>query len=641
MPLSKNKLRKLLREWPAPEEEKVGKWVKMAKVGVEEEYPEWAKGEAETVSETDYLKELQRITGEEIEEKRVEDIKEKIGGVKKTKSKKPESKKPVVIEFPKVTEEIKREEETEGAQKVRGMPFKEHKLPKEEKRRVIPSQWKPPELKTIDVRYPLIEPYAYAVIKWNEKAHELNYYVLEPPLTKEEAENLTRIKDLVIDLLDINLMEIKDPSKVKGYLKDKLDQIISDYDIRLTEVTYNKILYYVYRDFLGLEKIEPLMQDENIEDISCDGVNIPIYVFHRKYGSLKTNIMFTDPDELNSFTIKLAQRCGKHISIAEPLMNGALPDGSRVQATFSAGGDIAMRGSTFTIRKFTKDPLTVVDLMNYGTLPATIGAYLWLSIEFRNSILVSGGTATGKTSLLNALCLFLHPETKIVSIEDTPELRLPHEHWIAKVARPGYGPTERGSVSMFDLLRAALRERPEEIIVGEVRGKEAYVLFQGMATGHPGMATLHAESFEAVVNRLITPPINLSPGLLQHLDIIIILQHSRIKGVDVRRIKSLIEVVGVDFKTGKLITNTLFKWVPSKDYYEFSSDQSHVINSIIEEKGIPEKSVWEELKRREDILNWMRKKGIRHYKEVGNIVARYYKDPISVLEEVYGGKLKK
>ncbi len=640
MPLSKKKLRELLKEWPGSEEEKVGEWVKLAKTEEEEPlYGEWIKEAKE--EEKDYLSELKKITGEEIEEKRVEEIKEKIPEESMTpaeEKKKPSA--PVVIEFPKVTEEIKREAKGKKEEKVRGLAFIEHKVPEEEKR-IIPSQWTPPELKTIDVRYPLIEPYAYAVIKWNKKEHSLTYNVLEPPLTQEEEKQLARIKELIIDLLDINLMEVKEPGRVKDYLKEKLDQIIADYDIKMTEATYNKILYYVYRDFLGLGRIEPLMQDENIEDISCDGVNIPIYVFHRKYGSLKTNIVFTDPEELNSFIIKLAQRCGKHISVAEPLMNGALPDGSRVQATFSAGKDIAIRGSTFTIRKFTKDPLTVIDLMNYGTLPATIAAYLWLAIEFRNSILVAGGTATGKTSLLNALCLFLHPEAKIVSIEDTPELRLPHEHWVAKIARPGYGPSERGEVSMFDLLRAALRERPDEIIVGEVRGKEAYVLFQGMATGHPGMATLHAESFEAVVNRLITPPINLSPGLLQHLDIVIILQHAHIKGVDVRRIKELIEIVGVDFRTGNLITNTLFKWVPSQDYYEFSSDRSYIVNRIIEEKGLPEKSVWEEIRRRRDILNWMKEKGIRYYKDVGEIIARYYKDPVSVLEEVYGKRSEK
>lgn len=421
-------------------------------------------------------------------------------------------------------------------------------------------------------------------------------------------------------------------------MKGKLNQIISDYEIAVNEAEYNKVLYYIYRNFLGLEIIEPLMQDPEIEDISCDGVKIPIFVFHRKYGSLRTNLMFMEAEELNKFITKLAQRCGKHISVAEPLLDGALPDGSRLQATFSSGGDIAMRGSTFTIRKFTKDPLTIIDFMNFGTIPAKIAAYLWLAIEFRNSILISGGTATGKTSALNSLCLFLHPEAKIVSIEDTPEIRLPHEHWIAKVARSGYGAEEegrrRGEISMFDLLKAALRERPDELIVGEVRGEEAYVLFQGMATGHAGIATIHAESVEAVINRLKTPPINLSPGLLQHLDIILVMGFSRIKGIDVRRIKDVVEVVGVDVKTGKPITNELFRWVPSGDYFEFASDKSYILNKIVAEKGIPEESIWEELNRRSAVLDWMKKQGIRYYEDVGRIVATYYKDPQEILKRI-------
>ncbi len=554
---------------------------------------------------------------------------------------------PIIFEFPKITEELKGKgvlsiQRLDEEGKVRGAPLSIHKIPKEAITKKISSEWEPISLEKINVRYPLIEPYAYAVIKWNPKIGALTYTVIEPPLTKKEKQALDRLKDLIIDLLDINLMDVKNIKEVQEYLKKKIDQLISDYEITLTDVEYNKILYYLYRDFLGLERIEPLMHDPDIEDISCDGANIPIYVFHRKYGSLRTNIIFEDNDELNRFISKLAQRCGKHISVAEPLLDGALPDGSRLQATFSAGGDIALRGSTFTIRKFTKDPLTIVDFMRFGTIPSLIAAYLWMIIEYRKSILIAGGTATGKTSALNALSLFIPPEAKIVSIEDTPELRLPHEHWIAKIARPGYGPeTEgrrKGEISMFDLLKAALRERPDVIVVGEVRGQEAYVLFQGMATGHAGMATIHAESVEAVINRLKTPPISLSPGLLQHLDIIIIMGFSRIKGIDVRRVKEVVEIVGVDIETGRPITNQLFKWVPSGDYFEFASDRSYVLNEIIEEKGIPEESVWEEIRRRQLVLEWMKKENIRYYKDVGRIIATYYKNPEEILRRIRGGE---
>lgn len=549
--------------------------------------------------------------------------------------------KPMIFDFPRITEELKSrgvlpvQELEKGG--VRGIPFVRHTLPKAVMTK-ISSEWEPPKLTDINIRYALIDPYAYSTIRWNPKLGELVYTVIEPPLTKEEDKKLDKIKELIVDLLDINLLEIKNIKQVQKYLKSKLNEIIADYEIDINEAEYNKLLYYIYRNFLGLESIEPLMQDPNIEDISCDGVNIPLFIVHRKYGSLRTNILFTEPEELNRFIIKLAQRCGKHISVAEPLLDGALPDGSRLQATFSTGRDIAMRGSTFTIRKFSQDPLTIVDLMNFGTLPARIAAYLWLAVQFKKSILISGGTATGKTSALNCLSLFLHPEDKIVSIEDTPELRLPHEHWIAKVARTGYGfeagGRKRGEISMFDLLKAALRERPDELIVGEVRGEEAYVLFQGMATGHAGLATIHAESVDAVVNRLKTPPINLSAGLLQHLDIVMIMGFSRIKGMDVRRVKQVVEIIGVDTRTGKPITNEIFRWVPAGDYFEFASNRSYILDRIIEEKGIPEESIWEEIDRRTMILEWMRKEKIRYYEDVGRIIATYYKDPDEILKRV-------
>jgi flagellar protein FlaI len=553
---------------------------------------------------------------------------------------------PVIFEFPRVAEDLKSSGVITVGQKsvgdVRGVPTM-FALPKAEKTRKISSEWEPTISSTINLRYPLIEPYAYANIRWNEKTQEVIYTLIEPPLTDKENNLLKKLMEMVVDLLDINLMNVTEIGAVKKYLREKIDALIEDYGFDMSKPEYDKLMYYMERNFLGLSTIEPMMQDPQIEDISCDGVSVPIFIFHRKYGSMKANVVFNDEEELNRFVVKLAQRCGKHISVADPLVDGALPDGSRLQATYSSGGDIATKGSTFTIRKFTKDPLTIVDLMTFGTIPATIAAYLWLAIEFRNSVLIAGGTATGKTSCLNTLCLFLHPETKILSIEDTPELALPHEHWVAKISRSGYGPDvgegkKRGEISMYDLLRAALRERPDELIVGEVRGKEAYVLFQAMATGHAGMATIHAESTEAVINRLITAPISLSTGLLQHLNLILVMTNSRVKGVDVRRIKEVVEILGMDMKTDKPITNELFKWVPSGDYYEFASDRSFILNKIVGEKGISESSVWEELQRRTAILEWMKKEGIRFYKDVGRIIATYYKSPEDILKRVFGGK---
>lgn len=531
---------------------------------------------------------------------------------------------------------IEREEGVERREElgVLNLPPVAHRIP-EDLLREIPSEWKPVDLTKIDETYPLIPPYAFAHIFWDKEERKLRYILIEPELTEEEAKLLERIKEYLVDIVEIDLYEIKNVELAEKHIEEKAEEIIRTYRMKLKGEKKNKVLYYVIRDFVGLERIEPLMRDPNLEDISCDGVGIPIYVYHRRYGSMRTNIVFESEEELNDFVVKLAQRCGRHISVAEPLLDGALPDGSRVQATYSVGKDIAMKGSTFTIRKFTKDPLTIVDMMLFGTIPALMAAYLWIAIEHKNSILIAGGTATGKTSMLNALSMFIPEEDKIITIEDTPELNLPHEHWVAKIVRAGFGGGEgRGEVTMFDLLKAALRERPDELIVGEVRGREAYVLFQGMATGHAGMATIHADSVRAVIHRLQTPPINLSPGLLQHLNIIMIMANVKIKGKEVRRVKELVEIVDVDPKTSIPITNLLFRWNPKNDSFELATDRSYVLDRIIETKGISEESLWAELRRRVAVLEWMKKSRIRYYKDVSAIIQEYYRNPEGVLKRI-------
>lgn len=559
--------------------------------------------------------------------------------------KKPEPKnieQPQVTDFSLIsTKPIRRQpdmpEKPDHMDALMNIPLRAHKIPTRYLKKMS-SAWIPPEFTEVDEKYYLIKPYAMANLRWSPENNRLEYYVLEPFLSEGQKEQLALIKERAIDLLDINLFEIKEPKLIKKSLREKVDQVIKDYGIQLTEGKYKEMMYYIFRDFLGLAKIEPLMHDPAIEDISCDGTGIPLYIYHRKYGSIPTNTMFNTPQELNEFVIRLSQRCGRHISVADPLLDAALPDGSRVQATFSSNKDIAMHGSTFTIRKFTRDPLTIVDLISYGTLPTMIAAYLWMAIEFGHSMLVAGGTATGKTSLLGSLSMFLPSDAKIVSIEDTPEVRLPHEHWIQKVVRSGFGRQDitgrkQGEVTMYDLLRAALRERPDEIIVGEVRGKEAYVLFQGMATGHSGMATIHGDSVDSVIHRLQTKPINLSPGLLQHLDIIVILTRAKVRGVEVRRVKQIVEILGLT-RDQEPIINTLFEWSPADESFKFSSDKSYILEEIIREKGVEESEIWKELQRRTQVIEWMKNQDIRYYKDVGRVIQRYYSNPEAVLKGI-------
>ncbi len=528
-----------------------------------------------------------------------------------------------------VMEELKLDETQKTANEIKNLPIVFNKLP-EDIKRSIPVEWSPVDFKGVDERYPLIPPHAYAHIFWSDEEGTLLYHVEEPKLTKKEEELLDRIKSLLIDIIDMSAYDLIQTGSAEDYISRKFDEVVEEYGFRLGDVQRERLRYYVLRDFVGLERIEPLMRDPNIEDISCIGPRVPVYVYHRRYGSLKTNVIFEDPEELNRFIVKLAQMCGRHVSVAQPLLQGALPDGSRVQATYAVTKDISTRGSSFTIRKFTKDPLTITDLMRFGTLPSLLAAYLWLAVERGQSILIAGGTATGKTTMLNALALFIPPEAKVISIEDTPELRLPHEHWSQKIARE----TEEGGVTMFDLLKAALRERPDYIVVGEVRGKEAYVLFQGMATGHPGLATIHAEDLETLVDRLTTPPISLPVSLLHSLDIIMFMTRARVGSMDVRRVRELYEVMGVNVKEKKPLVNRLLRWVPAEDRFEFVSDRSVVVDRIVENMGVSAESIWSEIRRRQEVLDYLKEKNIRYYKDVGRIIARYYKDPEGVLEEI-------
>lgn len=336
------------------------------------------------------------------------------------------------------------------------------------------------EIKTGRVIYPLIQPYAYASIRYDEKENVPVYDIIEPKLNDIEKFILNKLQEGLIQVIDVALSDIKDKNKMLGFLEKNIDRLINEYDLRLSEKEYIKIMYYIFRDFVGLNRIEPILNDPYIEDIGLDGIGIPVYVVHQKFGSLKTNIVYTDAKELREFVTKLAERCDRYISYADPLLDGSLPDGTRVQASLAS--DVTTRGPTFSIRKFREEPLSPVDMMRLNTASAEMLAYIWFLIENGINILIAGGVSTGKTSLLNSISFFIPPEAKVVSIEDTRELNLPHENWIPGVSRTGFTGTGVGEVTMYELLRESFRQNPDYLIVGEIRGKEAYVMFQGMAS---------------------------------------------------------------------------------------------------------------------------------------------------------------
>ncbi len=486
---------------------------------------------------------------------------------------------------------------------------------------------------TVEV-YPVYPPYVYTRIIYDSEEYEYIYDLIEPPLTDEEQ----RLLDEINDTLDRTLKyewEIMTNKDREQYLRESVDSFLRSRDIKIDKISKERILYYVVRDHVGYQKIEGLIRDEYIEDISCDGVGVPIYVFHKKYQSIKTKLVYKDDDELNSFIVYISQKCGKQISVAEPILDGTTAEGHRVQATY--GREVTTRGGTFTIRRFKEKPFTPTELVLFGTASPEIVAYLWLMVEHGESAIVIGGPACGKTSTLNAFSMFIPPTAKIVSIEDTREINLPHQNWIPGTTRSGIGEASMtgksaGEIDMYDLVRAALRQRPNYIIVGEVRGKETYTMFQAMATGHTTYSTMHADSIVSMIHRLENPPINCPRILMTALNNVIIQKIVRTKEGITRRITQLVENVGFEPETNELITNVVFEWDQARDTHKFKG-HSYLFDKIMTMKNMTHNEMMEEFERRVDIVKYWVKKEILDFRDIWKTIANYYKDPIGTAEE--------
>ena len=489
----------------------------------------------------------------------------------------------------------------------------------------------------LNITYPINPPYAYVNIYYDTNSKEMFYRVIEPGLNKEEEKRMDQIGSILQETISIDFKSL-DEGGLQDYVRREVNNLIRKYRMRMDRSSYERLTYYIAREFIGYNRIDPILRDPNIEDISCDGPQIPLYIFHRHFENLQTNVIFKSAEELDSFAIKLAQRCQRHVSIAEPLLDGSLPDGSRVQ--LSLGKEVTMHGSTFTIRKFREDPLTPPDMITFGTFSASMLSLMWFLLEKGVSVLIAGGTASGKTTTLNCLLLFIKPEVKIVSIEDTAEINVPHKNWIPAVTRAGFGPItssgkRMGEVDMFDLLKASLRQRPDYIIVGEVRGKEAYTLFQAIATGHAALGTIHADSPQGVVHRLESEPINCPRILIKNLDVILLQSRVRLRGKITRRITDIVEVVDLDPSTKEVITNTVYEWNPFEDTFRFTG-RSYLLERLEKEKGMSMEEILKEIERRKQIINWMHNNQIRFFRDVAEIIAEYYRDPDTVMAKIEG-----
>ena len=481
--------------------------------------------------------------------------------------------------------------------------------------------------------YELLEQYwvekgqSLIFITLNRKTNQKEYLLFEPALSDFEYELLERIHEDLRDVLILSKDELsKDRRKI---LLQKMDDLLTDYGLTLERTSLFKLQYYLLRNFLGWSRIDALMKDSQLEDISCDGTGIPLFLYHRKYRNIKTNIIF-ESDVLNSLAITLAQRSGKHISTGSPMLDATLPEGSRLNLTL--GTEVTTRGTSFTIRKFREEPYSPIELLDYGTFNVEALVYFWLSIENNKSLIFIGGTASGKTTSLNAVSMFIPPVAKVVSIEDTREITLYHENWIASVTRPAL--TEGGTaIDMFDLLRAAMRQRPEYILVGEVRGHEAQTLFQAMNTGHTTFSTMHAGSVDAAIHRLESEPLNVPRNMVQALNIISV-QGLIYRGTErVRRAQEIVEIAGLDPATGNLRVNNVFVYDPVHDRFTYTG-RSQIYAEIAERRGWSRDQIESEVRVRMQVLEAMQKQGIYDYISVASLFHLFHIDRQKVLDNI-------
>ncbi len=476
-------------------------------------------------------------------------------------------------------------------------------------------------------------PFSLITILYDKRTHQNIYYVSEPALNSFEDALFRKVKDSLKILLLEHEVDFNRMSK-ELVLYNNFIKILDLYGIELIPVSLYKIWYYIKREYVGYGKLDVLIKDPMIEDVSVVGADTPVYLYHRKYMNIPTSIIFGE-DELDQTIMKLAQTSGKTISVGYPIMNARLPDGSRLEATL--GREVTTRGGTITIRKFREVPLTPIDLIKYETFNTEIMAYLWLAVENNKSMIFVGGTASGKTSTLNAVSLFIPSDSKVISIEDTRELTLYHKNWIPGIVREAFAGQEAQVIDMFELLRSALRQRPEYLLVGEVRGKEASTLFQAMSTGHTTFSTMHAGDIQTAVNRLINEPINVPLMMLSSLDLMTVQVLRTMGRKRVRRMDTLSEVVGIDAATGNISTREVYKWDPVLDRMK-ASGSSKVLDDIMLMKGWSREHLNKELENRRAVLQYMADKDINDYRDVSHIIQLYSSDNENLMSFIRVGK---
>ncbi len=462
--------------------------------------------------------------------------------------------------------------------------------------------------------YPLNPPFSYAWIFQDDSEGSFLYVVDELPMGREERESYKRLKnvleyELKAPRLDESLVESFN-RQLPGILEVHKEVLSGTNQIGL-----RKIIYYLEKDLIGYGKIDGLISDPYIEDISCLGINKAVYIYHRKYNNARTNVIFSDEEDLDDFITRIVHRQGKHVSIAHPIVDLTLPGKHRLAVSF--GKETTPAGSSFTIRKFKEDPLTIVDLIMNETIDESIAAYLWMLMENKMSVMVVGPTGAGKTTALNAIACLVRPDFKMISVEEVQEINLPQENWVSTIARTGFGGDSDGEVTLYDLIKSAVRHRPTVILVGEIRGEEAYVLFQALATGHGGLCTMHADDVETVVKRLTQPPMNIPQTILSLMNCVIVVKQVQDSGFNPHEKKgSSRKFTKISEIDGSGLSQEVFTWNFSSDSFTNHLERSYLFAKIAKTVDVPVSVVLQEFERRKQILLDLVEQNTRDFRSV-------------------------
>lgn len=462
----------------------------------------------------------------------------------------------------------------------------------------------------------------------NDKGDRDIYIPIEPHLTVDLAEILPQIEAKLLDWVEQIGAAETDEAKTAALLKAIDASVSTNGDankVHLTPRELEALKYALVRDKIGFGLLAPFLVDKDIEDISCSGVG-PIFIEHKIFKSVQSAINFSTEDEVDQFVIWLGEWIKRPVTVRNPIVDAVLPDGSRINIVY--GTDVSKRGSNFTIRKFSDVPTSVMQLVEYGTMDYLMAAYISFILEEGLNMFVAGATASGKTTTMNAITTFILPDAKIVSIEDTPELQVPHKNWIRETTRGSSKDNTGAEVGMFDLLKAALRQRPDRIIIGEIRGEEGAIAFQAMQTGHGVMSTFHAASVEKLVQRLTGEPINIPKAYIDNLDVVLIQAAVKVPGKGmVRRVTSINEIVGYDPTTESFSFIEAFRWNPATDTFDFPGFMNSYLmeEKIALRRGIPpfkRKVIYTELKRRAKILQRLHvERKLKDFYDVFNVLA--------------------